>query len=256
MRPHVDSERRSFDATDGASRTSDSGVTLSLYGFESLDRSTLSDTITRQIEVLLISGGVAPGETLPFRRLAEAFGVSIMPVRDAVSRLASDGALEVLPGKAARVRVLPLEGFRELTRLRLLLECFAAEEAAKHATEKDLAKVAAHEAAFRDAASQVPVNSAEAVAANYALHFAIYKAAGMPMLLGVIERLWLKAGPILNFDMRNDPRRLSEGQAVNFHAALVHALRRRDINGTRAALEADIAAAARHIERTGRLPAK
>lgn len=254
MKPHVNSENRSFEAIGGGPAAA--GVTQSLYGFELLDRSTLSDTITRQIEVLLISGGVAPGETLPFRQLSEAFGVSIMPVRDAVSRLASDGALEVLPGKAARVQVLSLKDFRELTRLRLLLECFAAGEAAEHATEEDLANVAAHEAAFRSAASQIPVNSAEAVAANYALHFAVYKAAEMPMLLGVIERLWLKAGPILNFDMRNDPRRLSEGQAVNFHAALVDALRRRDVKGTRAALEADITAAARHVERTGRLPEK
>ncbi len=256
MSPIVDPQSRPFAAARPENTAFDAGATQSLYGFESLDRSTLSDTITRQLEVLLISGGVAPGETLPFRRLSEAFGVSIMPVRDAVGRLASDGALEVLPGKAARVPVLPLEGFRELTRLRLLLEGFAAEESAKKAAAEDLENVAAHEAAFRAAATQVPVNSAGAVAANYALHFAVYRAAGMPMLLGVIERLWLKAGPILNFDMRNDPRRLSEGQAVNFHANFIDALRRRDASGARAALEADIAAAARHIERTGRLPAK
>ncbi len=174
----------------------------------------------------------------------------MMPVREAVSRLAADKALEVLPGRAVRVPVLTLAQFRELTRIRLVVEGFAAEEAAKGITSEQLAVVARHEAAFRAAKA----DPAAAVAANRDLHFAIYEGAAMPALIEMIERLWLKAGPILNLDMRSEPRRLEGGTAVVSHAALLAALRRRDAAAARAALVEDISSAAEHIERTARLP--
>lgn len=218
-----------------------------------LARETLGERVTAELRALLVSGRLAPGEKLSLRRVAEALGVSMMPVREAVSRLAADKALEVLPGRAVRVPVLTLERFRELTRLRLVVEGFAAEEAARVATEEQVARVAVHEAIFAEAANADPPRSADGVAANRDLHFAIYEAAGMPALVEMIERLWLKAGPILNIDMRHEPIRLKGGNAVQAHAALLDAMRRRDPAAARAALESDIRAAAAHIESTGRL---
>lgn len=218
-----------------------------------LARETLGERVTAELRALLVAGRLAPGEKLSLRRVAEALGVSMMPVREAVSRLAADKALEVLPGRAVRVPVLTLEQFRELTRLRLVVEGFAAEEAARVASEDQIAAVARHEAIFAEAANADPPRSADGVAANRDLHFAIYEAASMPALVEMIERLWLKAGPILNIDMRHEPMRLKGGNAVQAHAALLDALRRRDPAAARAALESDIGAAAAHIESTGRL---
>lgn len=218
-----------------------------------LARETLGERVTAELRALLVAGRLAPGEKLSLRRVAEALGVSMMPVREAVSRLAADKALEVLPGRAVRVPVLTLEQFRELTRLRLVVEGFAAEEAARVASDEQIAAVAAHEAIFAEAANADPPRSADGVAANRDLHFAIYEAANMPALVEMIERLWLKAGPILNIDMRHEPMRLKGGNAVQAHAALLDALRRRDPQAARAALESDIGAAAAHIESTGRL---
>lgn len=220
-----------------------------------LQRETLGERVTGELRGLLIAGRLAPGEKLSLRRVAEALGVSMMPVREAVSRLAADRALEVLPGRAVRVPVLSLGQFRELTRLRLVVEGFAAEEAARRATLQDIARIATHDAAFRKAAIADPPDSAGAVAANRDLHFALYEAAGMPGLIEMIERLWLKAGPILNIDMRDEPRRLEGGSAMQAHARLLEALRRRDAAAARAALEDDITAAAAHIEETGQLGA-
>ncbi len=220
-----------------------------------LARETLGERVTGELRALLVAGRLAPGEKLSLRRVAEALGVSMMPVREAVSRLAADGALEVLPGRAVRVPVLSLAQFRELTRLRLVVEGFAAEEAARQATPADVDRIAAFDAAFRQAASADPPDSAAAVAANRDLHFALYEAAAMPSLIEMIERLWLKAGPILNLDMRHEPRRLEGGSAMQAHARLLEAVRRRDAPAARAALEDDIAAAAAHIEETGQLRA-
>lgn len=218
-----------------------------------LSHKTLGDRVTGELRMLLIAGRLGSGEKLSLRRVAEALGVSMMPVREAVSRLAADGALEVLPGRAVRVPVLTLAQFRELTRLRLLVEGFAAEEAARVADEAGIEVLAGHEAAFQRAARAALPDAAAAVAANRELHFALYRSAGMPSLVEMIERLWLKAGPILNLDMRHEPRRLDGGSAVVAHAALLDALRRRDAAAARAALVADISAAAAHIESTGRL---
>ncbi len=218
----------------------------------SLQHETLGERVTGELRALLIAGRLAPGEKLSLRRVAEALGVSMMPVREAVNRLAADKALEVLPGRAVRVPVLTLAQFRELTRIRLVVEGFAAEEATKVITDAQIAVVAQHEAAFL-AAAKDPPDPAAAVGANRDLHFALYEAAGMPSLIEMISRLWLKAGPILNLDMRHEPKRLDGGSAVVAHAQLLAALRRRDPAAARQALVEDISAAADHIERTARL---
>lgn len=220
-----------------------------------LAKVTLGDRVTLELRNLLIAGRLAPGEKLSLRMVAEAVGVSIMPVREAVSRLAADGALEVLPGRAVRVPVLTLSQFHELTRIRLVIEGFAAEEAARHATSADLAVIAQCEATFREAASADVPDTAVAVSANRDFHFAVYRASRMPTLVEMIERLWLKAGPILNLDMRSERQRLKGGSAMQSHAALLSGLRERNPLAAREALQADIESAARHIEGTGRLRA-
>lgn len=218
-----------------------------------MSRETLGDRVTAELRNLLIAGRLAPGEKLSLRKVAEAVGVSMMPVREAVSRLAADGALDVLPGRAVRVPVMSLVQFRELTRIRLVVEGFAAEEAARRAGAGELAGIAAHEAAFRSIASADEPDTPGAVATNRDFHFAVYRASAMPTLVEMIERLWLKAGPILNLDMRAERNRLKGGSAVQAHAALLAALRAGDALAAAEALRADISSAARHIEGTGRL---
>ncbi|OYU48889.1 MAG: GntR family transcriptional regulator [Rhizobiales bacterium PAR1] len=220
-----------------------------------MTRETLGDRVTAELHNLLVSGRLAPGEKLSLRKVAEAVGVSMMPVREAVSRLAADGALEVLPGRAVRVPVLTLAQFRELTRIRLVVEGFAAEEAARCATPESVAAIGAHEAIFREAASAGVLDSGVAIAANRDFHFALYCAAGMPSLVEMIERLWLKAGPILNLDLRGEPRRIRGGSAVQAHATMLEGVRNRNPQATGEALRYDITAAAKHIEETGRLRA-
>lgn len=223
-------------------------------GIGTLPRETLADRVTAELRDLLIAGRLAPGEKLSIRRVAEALGVSMMPVREAMSRLAADGALEVLPGRAVRVPELTVGAFRELTGIRLVVEGYAVEQAAMRASSAALADIAACEALFRDIASADAPDLAAAVTANRDLHFAVYRAAGLPILFEMIERLWIKVGPILNLDMRDEPQRLKGGTAMQAHAELLAALQRHDASAARQALAADIHAAARHIEATGRLP--
>ena len=77
-----------------------------------IERRTLGDSAYLHLRELLMSGRVGPGERLSLRNLAEALGVSMMPVREAVTRLVADRALEVTPNRAVRVPVLTVTQFR------------------------------------------------------------------------------------------------------------------------------------------------
>jgi DNA-binding GntR family transcriptional regulator len=208
---------------------------------------TKGDTAYDRIAALLTSGRVAPGERLSLRDLAERLGTSTMPIRAAVSRLAEDGALEVSPNRAVRVPVMSRARFAELADLRQQMEGLAAERAALARIDADIADIARIERAFAAIVEGPEPDGAKAVALNRDLHFAIYAAARMPLLQGAIERLWLLAGPVLNLDMRADPRRLAHTPAPRFHAAALAALRARDGAAARAAISGDIAEAAAFI---------
>ncbi len=218
-----------------------------------LERITLGERVYEELRDLIIGGDLAPGDKLSLRSVADTLGVSIMPVREAVSRLVADEALEVLPNRAVTVPVMTGSKFRELTRIRLVIECFAAEQAALNCSPAELRVIGAFDAAFRREARSDEPDPKRAVRANKDLHFAIYRASRMPSLVGIIEGLWLKIGPVLNLDLRVSPDRLAHGGAEAHHARAVAAIEARDGRAAQAAISADIEGAAAFIEATGRL---
>lgn len=218
-----------------------------------LERLTLGDRVYGHMRELLMSGRLAPGEKLSLRATAEILGVSIMPVREAVSRLVADRALEVAPNRAVRVPILDVDQFRELTTVRVEIEGFATERAAATAGPEDIARIAAAEQAFRALSDAPAPDLAEAVRLNKEFHFAVYAATGLPTLHEIIGGLWLKAGPIINLDLRANPERLGTGGAVRFHADTLAAIRAGDGKAARAALASDIAGAAEFIIARGGL---
>ncbi|NNM73130.1 GntR family transcriptional regulator [Enterovirga aerilata] len=218
-----------------------------------IERVTLGDRVYDELRELIIGGELAPGDKLSLRSVADTLGVSIMPVREAVSRLVADEALEVLPNRAVCVPAMTREKFRELTRIRLVVEGFAAEQAALNRKEADLRVMAAFDATFRREARSGAPDPKRAVRANKDLHFAIYRASRMPSLVAIVEGLWLKIGPVLNLDLKLSPERLANGGAEIQHARAVAAIAGGDAAGARAALAADIEGAAAFIEATGRL---
>lgn len=215
-----------------------------------LDR-TLGSRVSVLLRQRLIGGTFQPGDKLSLRSLAQEFGVSMQPVRHAVAGLIGDEALEVAPNRAVRVPVMTAAKFDELTAIRLAIEGFAVETAARSRSTADLASIRRFDRAFRRECRSATPDAERAVQANQALHFAAYRAAGMPALLAIIEGLWLRIGPVLNLDMRASPQRLQMGQAETCHAALLRGLEEGSPARARAALENDIRAAADVIRGRG-----
>jgi DNA-binding GntR family transcriptional regulator len=219
-----------------------------------LERRTLGEKVYVELRELLVSGRLAPGEKLSLRSAAEALGVSMMPVREAVSRLVAERALEVAPNRAVRVPLMSAGQLRELAAVRIAIEGFAACEAALRRTPDDIKRIASAEAAFRRESLSPQPDLAAAVEMNKDFHFAVYRASGLPSLVEIIGSLWLKIGPVLNLDLRENPERLVTGGAYRFHAEMLEAIRRQDGEGTKAALALDITSAADFILERGVLP--
>lgn len=207
---------------------------------------TLGSTVLTQIKELLLSGRLMPGEQLSLRSTASALGVSVMPVREAVNQLVADQALEVTPNRAVRVPVMTRDQFSEITQIRLEIEGYAITQACPKITEHILARLEDVNAKLATAMS-APANNDDVVSLNKEFHFAVYNASGMPMLVNIIETLWLRIGPILNYDLRTGSERTYNKTAVSHHAKLIAGLKAGDCQAARQALHNDIRSAYEHI---------
>src|SRR5580704_11229536 len=96
-----------------------------------LVRDTLHERAYRRICDLILDGGIAPGQVVTIQNLAEAFGVSTMPVREALKRLAAAGALTLVTGRSMGIPRLSLAKLADLRRVRLNIEGLATEWAAQ-----------------------------------------------------------------------------------------------------------------------------
>ena len=216
-----------------------------------LKRQTLSADVYEQLKELLMTGRMMPGEQISLRGTATALGVSVMPVREAVHRLAAEQALELTPNRALRMPRMTVSQFREITAIRINLDGLATERAAALLDDAGVARIAELNTQFADEMGRAAPDGAKLIALNKALHFAVYEGARMPTLMKMIEALWLRIGPILNYDLRSGSRRVGDGVAAAHHARLVEALKRHDGAAAREALRGDIEAAADFIVSAG-----
>jgi len=99
---------------------------------------TLAEKSYDYIRKKLSGGDLSPGTRLVNRALADEIGVSVIPVREAIHRLATEGLVEHVPGSGAFVRKASPHDLDDLYVLRDALESCAAGEAARYITEHQL----------------------------------------------------------------------------------------------------------------------
>lgn len=183
----------------------------------------LTGHVERTLKQALMEGSLKPGERLVARDLAARLGTSPTPVREALLKLVANGALEMAPAQSFTVPALSLEGYREIIDIRIVTESLAVERATSLLTERDLSELRAINERFKDARRR---NAArEALHENKEFRLMLYERAAMPALYAVIESLWLKIGPSLNYLFPIDSSRLEE---PHNHDLLLDALGRRD----------------------------
>ena len=115
------------------------------------DGLALDEMAYRRLRQALVTGAVLPGDRLSIRGVAAALGVSAMPARTALRRLAAEQALDLLPSGTAIVPRLTRAGFAELSAIRAEMEPLAVRLATPLLTQADwdrlAAQVSAHDAA-------------------------------------------------------------------------------------------------------------
>lgn len=203
-----------------------------------------AEPIYRELRLALMRGDVRPGERMVVKRLAEAFDSGTLPVRHALQRLVGEGALSDEPFRGARVPIRSIDELLDLRRVRCAVEGQAAEWATGALSGAEMERLHALQAqmmSVRDAGQ-----AGHYLDWNFDFHFTLYRAAGSPLLIPLIERLWLRAGPYLN-TMRTE---ITLGAGLDTHGLLLDALARGDALAARDAIETDISEATAVMIRT------
>ena len=201
-----------------------------------IDRAeSVAGKVYQQLRNGLVRGQLVPGERLVHRFLASKLGVSPTPVREALLRLVSEGALELDARGVAWVPRLTVERYDEIIDLRLELEGRAAARAAALARPTDIADLAAIQA--RLLKGRAVLDRSAVLAENERFHFKVIGIAAAPVLRRVVESLWVQVGPTISL-LFSAPRVLSpEGHA---HDALIAAFKARDAEAASAAIKRDL----------------
>lgn len=161
-----------------------------------LVRDTLQERVYRQVSDLILDGEIAPGQLVTINNLASAFGVSAMPVREAMKRLTSAGALTLVTGRSVGIPELNLGRLTDLRNVRVEIEGLAAAWACEHISPPDLEEL--KRVCERMARAVESGDIKEYLRANRSFHFGIYRSSGSPVLVAMIETLWLQISPYFN----------------------------------------------------------
>jgi DNA-binding GntR family transcriptional regulator len=208
-------------------------------GVVQVRRGTMQEDVYRQAKQLILNGELAPGQSITIQWLADAFGVSAMPVREAILRLTGEKALTVVAGRSLGIPPLSRERLDDLTRTRLEIEALAVAWAAPNLPHEALAGL---EALIHEMDNIRPDAQARRIylRANREFHFTVYQASGSETLLGIIESLWLQISPYFNLLQDRGNFVVSN----RHHRQLVDALAAGKAGEAQAALRADILDAA------------
>lgn len=204
-----------------------------------LEHDTLNDRAYRAIKQALISGTYAPGQVLVIRQLAETFGISTTPTREALQRLVAERILELQKNRSIAIPLLSAATFKELVRIRCAVEGLAAEIAAKRIDASQLDRLRELSAGME--ASLLPSRSRRYLALNETFHFTIYESSGAPILLDMIRSLWGRIGPYLNYLFEVERY---VPHANDNHRRVIAALEKRNGAAARVSIVRDISEAA------------
>lgn len=211
-------------------------------------RDTTHARVYAGLKAALMNGDFLPGQRLVVRELAERFETSAMPVREALRQFVSDEALFDHPHRGVIVPDATIEVIADLTRVRCSIEGAATEWAATTIMSAELDAIEAINSRMTDSAGRG--ETTDYLMFNREFHFSIYRAGRSQIILPMIERLWLRAGPWLNI-MRDGA---TLGMGLDHHAEILDGLRKGDGARARRALVADISDAADLMMRAASQP--
>nr|WP_057925496.1 GntR family transcriptional regulator [Burkholderia ambifaria] len=200
-----------------------------------------ADTVAASLREMIINGELQAGERLVERDLAEHFGISRIPMREAIQRLEREGLLDIFRNRGAVVRMLSAADVQEIYDMRALLEGDAIYRSVKRIDDETLARAELVHRLLGE--SSVPRRQGEL---NREFHALLYSCCGNERLLKAIAEL------------RSQVERYERLQATLLadtpsfqveHEAILQACRERNARGARAMTVAHLESARRIVMR-------
>lgn len=196
------------------------------------ERRTTSDQIAEALREAIFTGEFADGEELNQVVLAKHFGVSRVPLREALRHLQAEGLVVAKAHQRAVVTTLDVHRVVEILELRALLE--------GHLMERTVGKTNASELAKLHKLCDEMEHTADHqkwLAANRSFHQTLYAAADAPFTVDLVEQLTKRVERYLHLQSEGIER---SSEASGEHRAIVQAIERRDTPAARQEIERHI----------------
>lgn len=191
------------------------------------DRLSLRETIADSLRAALVAGQMRPGVVYSVPSLADRFGISATPVREAMLDLAKEGLVESVRNKGFRVTELTQKDLDDITQLRALIEVPVVVRLAQVADPSDIERLRP--------LAQAIVDGAEAgdliayIEADRQFHLSLLELAGNRQVVDVVRDLRARSR-LFGLERLLQQHRLTASALEHFE--LMDALLRRDVPGT------------------------
>lgn len=210
------------------------------HGITAVQTAPIHEQVLNELRTAMMCGTFAPGEAITIRELARVFGVSPMPVRDALGRLVAEGALEMPNARSFRVPRMSYRQYIELCEFRALVESYALERAYTTSPASNLDETERLNESFAKALQRQ--DYADALIWGRRFMFSLYSGGSAEaILMPHIEKLWLRSGPLLpirNHAMSRQPGGIE--REVDVHRSVIAALREQQVSEAARRLRDDI----------------
>ena len=199
------------------------------------------EIVYQKLRAQILFGELVPGQAVTIQGLVETLEAGMTPVREAIRRLISDGALMFQGNRRVSVPLLGPQDLEELIFARKTIECELARRATLRISTADIEELVTIDNALDKAIATGDV--AGYLVQNYSFHTALYSHANAPILSDIADRLWLRFGPSL----RVVSGRLGTQSFPDRHKDILDALRRQDPEMAALAMERDVFEGMEHV---------
>ncbi|MBB4041729.1 DNA-binding GntR family transcriptional regulator [Microvirga flocculans] len=186
-------------------------------------REPMARQVARALRQAIVSMKISPGEMLSEQDLAQKFGVSRSPVREALIKLSEAGLVRVLPQRGTQVVKISKAAVEDARFIRQAVECAVVREVALKATPAILAELNA--SLTRQRRAQRGTSSDDFLALDEEFHRLLAEAAGRPVAWRMIEDVKPQMDRVRYLDVKQaTPRHTIVAQ----HAMIVEAIKAAD----------------------------
>ena len=207
------------------------------------DRGTLSEWAADRLRALILDGHLPPGMPLRPDHLAERFGISVMPVREALRILAADDLVTISPRRGATVRGMSADDVEESFAVRGALEALAGRLATANLSDDDISRLGSLVEQLRSACAVDDLSAF--LKYDREFHSILYSASSRPQLATRIMGLWDSLRRV--YDLAESVESANMQATMSSHEAILHACESGDANAVEAAVREHTEEAAQRI---------